>query len=88
LINFINVHGATDLPPPAPLDPPPYVDVNGDGKVGPQDVLVAINYLNALSAGEGEGLAAEGDEDKMRDGSSDRSLAALVDDVFADEAGW
>ncbi len=43
--------------PPLPgFEPPPYVDVNGDGYVSPIDALLVIDYLNGGS-GEGEGEA-------------------------------
>jgi hypothetical protein len=41
--------------PVAPNVPPPCLDVNDDGSVGPLDVLAVINYINArLGAGASE----------------------------------
>jgi hypothetical protein len=62
IINYINTHGTIKLPsPPSPLGPPPYVDVDGDGWVRPQDVLAVINFINsrtlAKPADRGEGEA-------------------------------
>ncbi len=59
LINDINARQARALPiPPAPPLPPPYLDVSGNGEIGPQDVLIIINYLNnATAGGGGEGEA-------------------------------
>jgi hypothetical protein len=55
LINEINVNGARDLPNPPDIDPPPFLDVNGDGQLtATGDVLPVINMLNAQSGGEGE----------------------------------
>ena len=47
-------------PPVPPVPPPPYLDVSGNGDIGPQDVLIVINYLNGATAGgAGEGEAVE-----------------------------
>ena len=36
--------------------PPDYVDVNGDKRVDPLDILELINFINKGSLGSGEGL--------------------------------
>ncbi|MCO6456859.1 MAG: DVUA0089 family protein [Pirellulaceae bacterium] len=56
VVNRINTSGAGPLDPNA-SDPPPYLDVNGDGFLAPSDANVVITHLNAQvgnSAGEGE----------------------------------
>jgi hypothetical protein len=48
LINELNRNGSRILPAPhAGQSPPPYWDVNGDGRITPADVLDVIIYLNA-----------------------------------------
>jgi len=80
-INFLNAHGAIQLPlPPSAQGPPPYLDVDGDGWSGPRDVLAVINYLN------GQGAAGEGERHSVERLEGDQ--AALVDEVFADLAAW
>jgi hypothetical protein len=56
VINDLNVNQAHTLPPPSPQGafPTPYLDVTGDGRVSPQDVLEIVNFINSLAAGEGE----------------------------------
>ena len=42
-------------PPPSltgPVEPPPYLDVNGDGFLSPIDALQVINALNNLAAAQ------------------------------------
>ena len=48
IVNFINTRGSRVLAPPpqAPLVPPPFVDIDGNGRVDPADVLALINQLN------------------------------------------
>jgi hypothetical protein len=50
---FHDVTGQMTMPPPDPI--PGFYDVNRDRYVTAIDALMAINYLNALVAGEGEG---------------------------------
>jgi hypothetical protein len=40
---------------------PPYLDVNSDGFVGPQDVLEIVNFINSRSSGGGSGAEGEGE---------------------------
>jgi hypothetical protein len=48
IINQINLHGSRILPPRTADDLHlGYIDVNGDGRVTPEDVLDVINYINA-----------------------------------------
>jgi hypothetical protein len=60
-INALNRHGsgnlAAMLPAGSEYAPPTvFLDVNGDGFMAPNDVLIVINYLNTSgSEGEGEG---------------------------------
>jgi hypothetical protein len=52
---MLNEHGVWRLPTPDGADaPPPYVDVDGDGWLKPQDVVIVINYLNNGDGGEAE----------------------------------
>ena len=43
--------------PPAGRPTPPYLDVNGDGSATAEDVILVVNQLNSLAAGEGESVA-------------------------------
>lgn len=58
LINEINRTGPRALPlvPPAGESLPPYLDTNADNRLEALDVLLVINFLNSLAAGEGESL--------------------------------
>lgn len=60
LINEINRTGPRDLPlvPPAGESLPPYLDTNADNRLEALDVLLVINFLNSLAAGEGESFSA------------------------------
>jgi hypothetical protein len=62
LVNDLNAHQARPLPAPSLQGdfPPPYLDVNGDGRVDPRDVLDVINYINGAAAGEGEASGGGG----------------------------
>jgi hypothetical protein len=69
LVNDINSRNSRLLPiPPAPpSQAPPYLDVNGNGEISPQDVLIVINYLNGSttnSGGEGEAVGSAGSPDR------------------------
>jgi hypothetical protein len=61
-INYINAHGAGEIPPGASSA---FLDVNADGSVTAIDPLTVINYLNAhgpdngTNGGEGEAASAE-----------------------------
>jgi hypothetical protein len=50
VINEINARGSRPLDPPPlpgpPVEPPPFVDVNGDDFLSPIDALLVINHLN------------------------------------------
>ena len=46
------------------MQPPPYLDVNGDGSLSPLDALLIINFLNNPSAAPA--VAAEGE--RLADG--------------------
>jgi hypothetical protein len=59
IINWLNAHSESTLPP-APADPPPYYDVNNDGYCLPLDVLLVINYLNSDNPQSPEGEAVPG----------------------------
>jgi hypothetical protein len=55
VVNKLNNEGPHVLTTPPDAPPPPFVDVNGDGSVTPNDPLVVINFLNSRSfASEGE----------------------------------
>jgi hypothetical protein len=59
LINEINTGGNRDLPP-VPRGSgqlPPFLDVSGDGRLAPVDVLNVIDYINNHSSPGGEGEA-------------------------------
>jgi hypothetical protein len=57
LINEINIGGNRDLPavPQGAGQLPPYLDVSGDDRLEPVDVLNVIDYINNRSSGGGEG---------------------------------
>ncbi len=40
---------------------PPYLDVSGDNRVTPLDVLLVVYHLNKYSGGEGEYISGEGE---------------------------
>jgi len=81
VINYINAKGAGKIPDNAP-DGPPYVDVNGDGRVVAEDVLIIINYINAHPGqSEGEADVASASSEPSSATSADDLLVLLATDV-------
>lgn len=80
LINSINLHGTRLLPAPASGsgNPPPFLDVTGDGWLSAEDVLRVINHVNAKSA-----LAVVRGESEMATAPTGRPAAAAVDLLMA-----
>ncbi len=74
IINYVNTHGAGELPTPgSPTDVEHlYIDVNGDNKCTPLDVLELINFIN-IGPADGEGEAGKPDAKAP---------------VFTSEAAW
>lgn len=71
IINYLNVHGTTELPARfAGGNSPGFLDATGDGQVAPQDVLMIVNYLNShsLRSGEGELATSAGPESFLSSG--------------------
>ncbi|MCY2987313.1 MAG: FG-GAP-like repeat-containing protein [Planctomycetota bacterium] len=60
VINYINFNGAGLLPLPTASNVglPAYLDVNGDDRVDPTDVLLVINAIDSLDGAAGEGESA------------------------------
>jgi hypothetical protein len=85
VINELNgrrfITGPTnDLPAPGPQGPPPYLDVNGDGRVTAFDALGVINYLNANPI---TGPSGGEDTSVGEDTSDDSALVAPLTRSFA-----
>jgi hypothetical protein len=60
LINYLNLHEASELPTLGPGEvPPSFLDVNGDDWIAPIDVLCIINYLNSLYLRQAEVAAVD-----------------------------
>jgi len=57
LVNHVNLHAGNPMLPSWPTLPTHYLDVNDDGAVTAQDVLMVIGFLNAggTHSGEAEG---------------------------------
>ncbi len=60
LINDINQYGTRSLIG-SPIQPPPYLDVDGDRNIGPLDVLRVINYINSMTSSSSSGRGGEGE---------------------------
>ena len=98
IINDINQHGPRDLAA-AGYQPPPYIDVSGDGFCSALDALLVINLINSgAAAGESYnapwdsvgGIAAavpEGDDEGAFSTAASEPAAARVADEIVDAAG-
>ncbi len=65
LVNYINQNGMGRLPTGLPVAP--YLDVNGDGFLAPDDVLAVINYINNNPYFGSGGSGAEGEDRSSND---------------------
>ena len=82
LINAINrgdFPAQSPLPSPPNRPVPPYLDTNGDGYLTSGDVLLVINYLNALKSGGGEGEGEGSMESLAGNGFASQSSTWVVD---------
>jgi hypothetical protein len=57
LINYINSHPGQTALPSEPLSPQRFLDANADLAISAVDVLVVLNDINRVAAGEGESQA-------------------------------
>jgi hypothetical protein len=82
LINEINSRGSRDLldPPQGSDRLPPYLDVDGNGRVEPADVVNVINYINLFPAtmGEAEEVAPRALSETVEQPSARHGVTAII----------
>ena len=90
ILNDLNANTARRLPTPENgNEPPPFVDVNGDGFVSPIDALLVLNDLNLLAFQQRQQAEGEPPEQASLDASMSASAsdpASAATQVFASDA--